>query len=82
MHRAPTLLFCVLFGFKIIIIYSTKFCKILLFEEKVISYWMGGGRLDSHFHGNDRKKRGDDMREVGKIVLPFYYEIATDDVQY
>jgi len=34
MHRSPTLLFCVLFGFQIIIIYSTKFCKILLFEGK------------------------------------------------
>ena len=37
--------------------------------------------MDSHFHGNDKKKRGNDMREGGKIVPPFYYEIATDDIQ-
>ena len=38
MHRAPTLLFYVLFGFQIIIIYSTKGLKNPSFlEEKVIT---------------------------------------------
>jgi len=47
------------------------------------------GKMDSHFHGNDkeecgsdRRGGGNDMREGGKIVPLFYYEIATGDIQY
>jgi hypothetical protein len=28
------------------------------------------GKMDSHFHGNNKKKRGNDMRE-GKRLSPF-----------
>jgi len=32
---------------------------------------MKGERLDSYFHGNDKKKRGNDMREREKTASLF-----------
>jgi len=60
-------------------IFDKEFGKSFFFEEKVISYGIKKGKLDSHFHGNDKKKRGNDLREVEEITSP-YYEITTDDI--
>ena len=39
MHRAPTLLFCVLLGHNHNYVFYKEFEESFFFEEKVISYW-------------------------------------------